>query len=130
MPAPPKGGPWFWPLPVQPMLVRPLRRTGEDARASIDFPLYRLPALSIFYLAGFYFIWTFAWRGKSREDDPTEMVYSPGTSCHAFLASSKMERNSGSIWTVTSLLSPAASLTLRQPIRRLGGSPALAGRAA
>src|SRR5882724_10946684 len=96
----------------------------------IDFLLYRLPALSIFYLAGFYFIWTFAWRGKSREDDPTEMVYSPGTSCHAVLASSKMERNSGSIWTVTSLLSPAASLTLRQPIRRLGGSPALAGRAA
>src|SRR5882762_8644212 len=125
MPAPPKSGPWFWPLPVQPMLVRPLRRTGEDARASIDFLLYRFSTLWTSY-----FIWTFAWRGRSREDNPTEMVYSPGASCHAFLAASKMERNSGSIWTVTSLLSPAASLTLRQPIRRLGGSPALAGRAA
>src|SRR5882724_10946685 len=53
MPAPPKGGPWFWPLPVQPMLVRPLRRTGEDAHASIDFLLYRLSTLSTFYFIDF-----------------------------------------------------------------------------
>jgi hypothetical protein len=38
-----------------------------------------------------------------------------------------MERNSGSMFRVTVLLSPGASCTLVRPTRRCGGSLALAG---
>src|ERR1017187_3931490 len=53
-----------------------------------------------------------AFRGRSCDDPPTRMLYSPGTNVHPSFASSNIDKYLGSIFTVTVFLSPASSLTL------------------
>src|ERR1022692_390217 len=77
-----------------------------------------------------YFRLIDSFSGKLREEPPTRNVYSPDCSCHASRLMSNTERNHGSISMVTSRLSPGSSLTLLHPPKRLGGSPALAGKTA
>jgi len=97
-----------------------------------DIPRWLAPHArgSVYRPDELYFRLTVSFNGRSCDDPPARNMYSPGSSCHPFFSSLKIDRYLGSTAMMTCLLSPGLSLTLLQPTSRFGGSAAAAGREA
>ena len=68
--------------------------------------------------------------GVLSDEPPTKRRYSPASRSQSFFASSKIDRNFGSSFSVTVLDSPGASWIFSHATSRFGGSLAAAGRPA